>query len=252
MANLKGIASYCQDCGACSVDNQSCSSNQLDDHFVKIVVNEVVKNIYPDLKIQTQTQTESTDSLIPLGVSNHHVHITKDTFEKLFGIGQELEHYRDLYQPNEFAAKQMVTIAGPKMRAIQSVRILGPLRKYDQVEVSLTDAIQLGISPPIHNSGDLEGAAPLTLIGPESSVFIENCAIIANRHMHMTSQDAQRFGVKNGDFCKVRIGSEKGTVFENVLVRVNDAWKLQLHLDTDDANAANVRCSMKVEFYGKM
>ncbi len=250
MANLKGIASYCQDCGACSVDNSSCSFNRLDDHFIKIVVNEVVKNIYPDLKCQTQT--EPANPLIPLGVSNHHIHLTTDTFEKLFGTGQRLEHFRDLYQANEFAAKQIVTIAGPKMHAIQNVRILGPLRNYDQVEVSLTDAIQLGISPPIRNSGDLEGSAPLTLIGPKSSAYIEHCAIIANRHMHMNSQDAQRFGVKNGDFCKVRIGGEKGTVFENVLVRVNDAWKLQLHLDTDDANAANVRCSMNVEFYSKM
>ncbi|MBN2029279.1 phosphate propanoyltransferase [bacterium] len=250
MANLKGIASYCQECGACTVNNQSCSSQQLDDYFVKIVVNEVIKNVYPDLK--PQVESESVYPPIPLGVSNHHVHITKETFEKLFGAGKELEHYRDLYQPNEFAAKQMVTIAGPKMRAIQNVRILGPLRKYDQVEVSLTDAIQLGISPPIHNSGDLEGAAPLTLIGPKSSIYLEHCAIIANRHMHMTSHDAQLFGVEDGDFCKVRIGGEKGTVFENVLVRVNDNWKLQLHLDTDDANAANVRCSMHVEFVGKI
>jgi putative phosphotransacetylase len=189
---------------------------------------------------------------IPLGVSNRHAHLTRGTFEKLFGAEKDLDIYRNLYQPNEFAAKQVVTIAGPKMRAIQNVRILGPLRKYDQVEISLTDAIGLGISPPVHNSGDLNGAAPLTLIGPNSSVYIKECAIIANRHMHMTTSDAAQYGLKDGDFCKVRIGGIKGTVFENVLVRVNDAWKPQLHLDTDDANAANVRCTMSVQVHGKM
>jgi putative phosphotransacetylase len=131
------------------------------------------------------------------------------------------------------------------------VRILGPLRKYDQVELSLTDAIGIGISPPIRNSGDLKGASPLTVVGPAGSVFIPECGIIANRHAHMSSKDAGRFGVGDGDCIRVRIGGEKGTVFENVLVRVNDAWRLQLHLDTDDANAADVRCSTTAEFAGK-
>ncbi|NOZ61724.1 MAG: phosphate propanoyltransferase, partial [Calditrichaeota bacterium] len=106
--------------------------------------------------------------------------------------------------------------------------------------------------PPVRNSRDLKGAAPLTLVGPRKSIYLPECAIIANRHVHMPGDVAAQFGVKNGDFIRVRIGGAKATVFENVLVRVNDAWKLQIHLDTDDANAANVRCAMSVEFLGKM
>lgn len=158
---------------------------------------------------------------------------------------------RPLYQPGEFASIHTLTIVGPKLRSIPGVRILGPLRNYDQVEVSLTDAIYLGIDPPVTNSGSLKDAAPLTLVGPNGSAYLEKCAIVANRHLHMTTTDAARLGVKEGDYCKVRIGGEKPTVFENVLVRTNDSWKLQIHLDTDDANAANVREETFVEFLGK-
>ena len=189
---------------------------------------------------------------IPLGVSNRHIHLTKETFGKLFGEESKFEEMRPLYQPGEFASKHVLAVVGPKLRSIPAVRILGPLRKYDQVEVSLTDAIYLGINPPVVNSGDLEKAVALTLVGPNGSVYIENCAIVANRHVHMTNKDADRFGVKEGDYCKVRIGGEKGTTFENVLIRINDSWKLQIHLDTDDANAANVRSETHVKFIGKM
>jgi putative phosphotransacetylase len=189
---------------------------------------------------------------IPLGISNRHIHLTPSTFHALFGENTVFESMRPLYQPGEFASKHTLTIVGPKLRSIPNVRILGPLRKYDQVEVSLTDAIFLGINPPVSSSGKLDDAAPLTLVGPNSSVYIERCAIIANRHIHMTDAQAASMGLKNGDFCKVRIGGEKGTVFENVLIRTNDNWKLQIHLDTDDANAANVRAESYVDFIGKM
>lgn len=159
---------------------------------------------------------------------------------------------RPLYQPGEFASKHTLTIVGPKLRSIPGVRILGPLRNYDQVEVSLTDAVFLGIDPPVTNSGNLKDAAPLTLVGPNGSVYLEKCAIVANRHLHMPSSEAARLGVKEGDLCRVRIGGDKPTIFENVLVRTNDNWKLQIHLDTDDANAANVREDTLVEFLGKM
>lgn len=190
--------------------------------------------------------------LIPLGVSNRHIHLTKETFHKLFGEKAEFESLRPLYQPGEFASKHTLAIAGPKLRTIPGVRILGPLRKYDQVEVSLTDAIFLGIDPPVANSGTLGKASPLTLIGPNGSVYLERCAIVASRHIHMPGSDARRLGVSDGDFCRIRVGGEKPTVFENVLVRTNDSWKLQCHLDTDDANAANIREETSVEFLGRM
>lgn len=248
MSDFQRASSFCQDCGRCEAASNG-SAAGLDDNLVDLIVDEVVRSISGK---PVSKDAGSQLPLIPLGVSNRHCHLTNETFQKLFGSDAEIEQYRPLYQPGEFAAKQTVTIVGSKMRAIQSVRILAPLRKYDQVELSLTDAVTIGINPPVRNSGDLKGAAPLTLVGPKGAVFLEECAIIANRHLHTPGDIAAQFGVKDGDYCKVRIGGQKGTVFENVLVRINDAWKLQMHLDTDDANAANVRCETKVQFIGKM
>lgn len=243
MVNLKGLASYCQDCGACAARDLS----GMNDDFVKRVVDEVVRTIQGDPKI-----SETSPSVIPLGVSNRHIHLTPETLECLFGRGASLENYRDLYQPGDFAAKQTVTIVGSKMRAIQNVRILGPLRKYDQVEISMTDAIQLGIKPPVRDSGDLTGAAPLTLVGPSGSVYLPHCAIIASRHVHMSDEDAHKMGVSNGDMCKVRLNGDKPAIYENIRVRTHEGWKLQLHLDTDEANATGTLCGSKAEFLGKM
>jgi propanediol utilization protein len=225
------------------------------------LVDAITKAVYSILQAESSTELKMASSLrppgsqpsgIPLGISNRHIHLTAKTFHQLFGEKAEFEVMRPLYQPGEFASKHTLTIVGPKLRSIPGVRILGPLRNYDQVEVSLTDAIFLGIDPPVTNSGSLGNAAPLTLVGPNGSVYLERCAIVANRHMHMTNRDAERFGVKSGDFCKVRVGGEKPTIFENVLIRTNDNWKLQIHLDTDDANAANIREETFVEFIGKM
>lgn len=216
----------------------------------------IVKSIHAVLQSEPQRESSIRESglqslRIPLGISNRHIHLTSKTFHQLFGDKAEFESMRPLYQPGEFASIHTLTIVGPKLRSIPGVRILGPLRNYDQVEVSLTDAIFLGIDPPVTNSGNLKDAAPLTLVGPNGSAYLERCAIVANRHLHMTKNDAARLGVKEGDYCKVRIGGEKPTVFENVLVRTNDNWKLQIHLDTDDANSANVREETFVEFLGK-
>jgi len=231
---------------------QGSSSNSIKvgDDLVKIIVEEVVKTLRAE-----SLGSKSLDNQypkIPLGVSNRHIHLTKETFAKLFGEETKFEDDRPLYQPGEFASKYSLTIIGPRMRAIQNVRILGPLRNYDQVEISLTDSIYLGADAPYRNSGDLKDAFPMTFVGPKGSVHLEKCAIVASRHIHMTSKDAKIFGVEEGDYCRVRIPGVKSTVFENVLVRVNDSWKLQMHLDTDDANAANVRGEVTVEFVGKM
>jgi len=216
----------------------------------------IVKSIHDVLQSEPQRESAIRESglqslRIPLGISNRHIHLTSKTFHQLFGDKAEFETMRPLYQPGEFASVHTLTVVGPKLRSIPGVRILGPLRNYDQVEVSLTDAIFLGIDPPVTNSGNLKDAAPLTLVGPHGSVYLAKCAIVANRHLHMTTADAARLGVKEGDYCRVRISGEKPTVFENVLVRTNDNWKIQIHLDTDDANAANVREETFVEFLGK-
>lgn len=234
----------------------SCGCSQralapVDDQLIDLIVSE----IHAALRTPPPGRTVLSSSgrpTIPLGVSNRHIHLTPGTFKRLFGENAVFEEMRPLYQPGEFASKHALTIVGPKLRSIPSVRILGPLRKYDQAEVSLTDAIFLGINPPVANSGSLGNAAPLTLVGPNGSVYLEKCAIVASRHIHMTNADAARLGVHDGDFCRVRIAGEKSTVFEHVLVRTNDNWRLQIHLDTDDANAANIREESYVEFLGKM
>ncbi len=219
----------------------------IEENLINLITEEVkrtlaARNQFPD----------SPYPPIPLGVSNRHIHLTKETFHRLFGEETEFESMRSLYQPGEFASKHTLAVAGSKLRTIPAVRILGPLRNYDQVEISLTDAIYLGTNAPVANSGTLTKAAPLTLIGPNGSVYLKNCAIVASRHIHMTNTEAKVFGVSEGDYCKVRINGPKTTVFENVLIRINDSWELQIHLDTDDANAANVRQETYVEFLGKM
>jgi putative phosphotransacetylase len=230
--------------------NEDILLNRLNDEaLIDLITQEVRSILEKDLPVKEPGLQRPK---IPLGISNRHIHLTLRTFKALFGEDAEFESMRPLYQPGEFASKHALTIVGPKLRSIPNVRILGPLRKYDQVEVSLTDAIFLGINPPVASSGNLENAAALTLVGPNSSVYLEKCAIVANRHIHMTDKDAAKFGLKNGDYCKIRIGGEKSTIFENVLIRTNDNWKVQIHLDTDDANAANVRSESYVEFIGKM
>jgi putative phosphotransacetylase len=238
------------------VTNHSSNSADIGISLEKLIflITDEIKN-YSKVNLYNNRAGQSNNLFlpsIPLGISNRHIHLTLNTFHKLFGDNTEFESMRSLYQPGEFASKHLVTIVGPKLRSIPNVRILGPLRKYDQVEVSLTDAIFLGIDPPVANSGSLDEAAPLTLVGPEGSVYLEKCAIIANRHIHMSNKEAAVFGLSNGDYCKVRIGGEKSTILENVLIRTNDNWKLQIHLDTDDANAANVRGESSVEFIEKM
>lgn len=227
-------------------------NNISDSALIDLIVSEVQGYIYDNAKSANRSPRNTGKyPLIPLGVSNRHIHLTPETFHRLFGEETEFEKLRPLYQPGEFASKHILTLVGPKLRSIPGVRILGPLRKYDQVEVSLTDAIFLGINPPVANSGSLGNAAPLTLAGPNGSVYLEKCAIVANRHIHMSNKEAEKFGVKNGDFCEIRITGEKTTTFGDVLIRTNDNWKLQIHLDTDDANAANVRGETFVEFVRK-
>lgn len=258
---MQGISSFCQECGACEAGSGASNYSvgitnsgavtycgQTGSSLADIIAAEVTKTILSEARSKNQTPSGGLQT-IPLGVSNRHMHITKELFAQLFGADQQFEVYRDLYEPGEFASKQCVTVIGPKQRAIQNLRILGPFRKYNQVEVALTDAVALGIRPPI---GDLSKGAPLTIVGPKGSVYLEHVAVIANRHVHMSDEDAKGFGLKNGDYIKVRIPGEKGLILENVLVRTDPTWKLMMHLDTDDANAAHVTCNTAVEVVGKM
>lgn len=183
---------------------------------------------------------------IPVSVSGRHAHISRGVLDRLFGEGFQLTKLRDLGQPGEFASEQTVTVVGRSTRAIEGVRLLGPVRNYTQVELSGTDAVRLGIDPPVRRSGDLTGSKPLTLVGPCGSVELKEGAIQATRHIHMTERDARQYAVKDGEFVRLRFPGPRALVLENVLVRVGGTAALELHLDTDDANAAGVRLPLTV------
>jgi putative phosphotransacetylase len=185
--------------------------------------------------------------LIPVGISGRHIHMTREILETLFGRGHQLAVYRKLSQPGEFAAEEQVTIIGPSGRAIENVRILGPVRKFTQVELSRSDGMRLGIDLPIRRTGDLKGTPGLTVVGPRGTVNLTEGAVSATRHIHMTRQDADRFGLGDGQIVRARVGGERGLVFDNVLIRVSDRFALDFHLDTDDANAAGLENGSLVE-----
>ena len=145
---------------------------------------------------------EQTDA-VPLGVSNRHIHLTREDMETLFGKGYELTPLKDLSQPGQFACKETCTLIGPSMRPIENVRILGPLRSGSQVEISKTDSFVLKVKPPVRESGNTAGSAPITIVGPKGVLTLKEGCIIANRHIHMSPADAARFGVKDGDTVDV-------------------------------------------------
>lgn len=176
---------------------------------------------------------------IPLGISNRHVHISSADLTTLFGPCAELTRLRDLSQPGQFVGEQMVTLVGPK-GVIEKVRILGPVRNKTQVEISVSDCFKLGIRAPIRDSGNLRGSARITLVGPVGSVTLEEGCIISARHIHMHPNDAELFGVRDGDRVNVRASGPRGIVFTEVLVRVNGNYHLEMHLDVDEANAASL------------
>ena len=173
---------------------------------------------------------------IPVGISARHVHLEPSHFNILFGESATLTPFKNLSQPGQFASMEKITISGPK-GTIKNVRILGPLRSKTQVEISRTDSRVLGINPPIKTSGDLNGAESLTLKGPKGELSILNCCIIADRHIHMTPADAIRFDVKDNQKVCVNVPGPKGGVMNGVTIRVNENYALDLHIDTDDANA---------------
>jgi len=187
------------------------------------------------------------DKKVPIGVSARHAHVTQADLEILYGDQHQLTVLASLYQPGAFAAKETITVVGRRMRAIEGVRILGGVRSYSQVEVAPTDAIRLGLDPPIRDSGDLREAESITLVGPHGSVRLDAGAIIPTRHVHMTPGEAEGFGVIESDRLKARMVGERSLVFENIRPKIHPDYVLQMHLDTDDANAAGLRGGEAVE-----
>lgn len=183
---------------------------------------------------------------VPVGVSNRHIHLTQEHVEALFGAGYQLRKLKELKQYGQYAAEETVTLIGPKGK-INNVRILGPVRKATQVEVSRTDSYLLGVDPPIRDSGDIEGSAGITIQGPRGEITIEEGVILAIRHIHFSLEDAKRFGVKDKQFVSVAVDGPRSLVLENVLCRVNKDFRLEFHIDTDEANAAGLRNGVEVD-----
>ena len=184
---------------------------------------------------------------VTVGLSNKHVHLSKEHIDILFGEGYELTSIKELTQPGQFACDEKVDLVGPK-RTIKGVRILGPARKETQVELSFSDGFTLGITDlPVRDSGKTEGTPGLKLVGPKGEVEIEKGVIAAARHLHMHTTDAEKYGLKDKDIVYVKVNGPRGLTFDNVLVRVNEQYALDLHVDIEEGNAAGLKNGDEVE-----
>ena len=204
----------------------------------------IVKRVISEMETPAATGNEYT---IPVGISNRHIHLSREDLDTLFGKGYELTPIKDLSQPGQYACKEQLTIIGPSMRPIEGVRVLGPLRKQSQVEIAVTDSYVLKVKPPVRESGNLEGSSPITIIGPKGVVTLSEGCIIANRHIHMSESDARCFGLKDFDRITVDVFGTRKTRWFDVQVRVSPDFRLEMHVDTDDANAAGIGNGAKVK-----
>ena len=209
-------------------------------HITEEALTALVKEAILSMEKGASGAPASGDATVPVGVSNRHIHLSQKDLETLFGAGYELTKLKDLSQPGQYACKEVLTLIGPSLRPIENVRVLGPIRRYSQVEISRTDAFTLKVKPPVRESGKTEGSAPITIVGPKGALTLSEGCIIANRHIHMHTSDALRFGVKDGDTVTVDTNSERRTRFYDVQIRVSDQFALEMHVDTDDANAAGI------------
>ena len=184
---------------------------------------------------------------VPVGVSNRHIHLSTKDVETLFGAGYELTPMKELSQPGQYACKETLTIIGPSLRPIENVRVLGPVRGASQVEISKTDSYTLKVKPPVRESGKIAGSSPITIVGPKGVVTLSEGCIIANRHIHMSLEDGARFGVKDNDYVTVDVEGTRRTRWYDVQVRVHKDFRLEMHVDTDDANAVGIGNGCKVK-----
>lgn len=191
------------------------------------------------LQAMEEKQAVNKEFKVPAGVSARHIHLTQKHVEALFGAGYQLTKKKEL-MGGQFASDERVTIVGLKLRAIENVRILGPVRTASQVEISKTDAIQLGVNAPIRESGNIKGSAPIAIVGPKGAIYLEEGCIVAQRHIHMAPCDAKAAGVKDGDVVSVQADKERAITLNHVKIRVNDSFTLEMHIDTDEANAGNI------------
>ncbi len=182
---------------------------------------------------------EKRNIKIPVEVSARHCHLSQQDLEKLVGEGYKLKMLKQLGQPSDFAAEETIDIEFGSKK-IERVRVVGPVRQQTQVEISLTDTIGSGVTPPVKLSGDLAGSVPVKIVGPAGEVNLENGLIVALRHIHCTQEEASKIGLKNGDAVAIQINSERPLVFQDVLVRIKNGYSLGMHVDTDEGNAAGI------------
>ena len=206
-------------------------------------VEEIVRRI-----VTERFARPSSAPTLVVDASARHMHVSREHLDQLFGQGYELTVHRPLYQPGQFAAKETVTLIGPRSRLISNLRILGPIRSRSQVELAFTDTISLGLdNVPIRLSGDIDGTAGAFVMGPRGMVELKEGVIRAAMHAHMNPAEAAYYGVKHGDEMKLRVGGAAAVTFERVRVRVDKNVLLNVHMDTDEANACGLHLAKEIE-----
>ena len=210
----------------------------------RTVVEDIVRQI--TLEYLAKKNGKAVPTLV-VHASARHMHVSREDLDRLYGPGHELTPDRPLYQEGNYAAKETVTLVGPRGRVISNLRILGPMRKQSQVELAFTDAISLGIEAPIRLSGDIAGSAGAVILGPKGVVELKEGVIRAAIHVHMNPEDAAQFAVKQGDLMKLHVGGASGLTFNRVHVRVDPTSKLNVHMDTDEANACGLHLAKELE-----
>jgi putative phosphotransacetylase len=212
--------------------------------LVEKLVSEVV---HRQLGKSVRASAGSPPNPLVVNVSARHCHLTQEAVEILFGPGHKLTPMKWLYQEGQFAAKETVTLVGPRSRVISNLRILGPCRTLNQVELAFTDAIALGFKVPVRPSGKIEGTPGCMLMGPNGFFEMQEGVIRAAPHAHLSPEDAEFYGVKTGDMMKLKIGGELGMTFDKLLARVDPSFKLEVHIDTDEGNACGLGPDTPVE-----
>ena len=219
------------------------SGGRLDRALVEGLVRDIVRQ---RLGVSGTRAGTSKPKLV-VNISARHMHVTQKTLEVLFGPGAQLTVMRPLYQDGYFASEQMVTIIGPRHRTITNLRILGPVRPEDQIELSFTDGIAMGVDLPVRMSADIKGTPGCIVLGPKGHIELKEGVIRAQRHVHMHTTDAAYYGVKSGDFMRLKVHGSCPTTFEGVICRVSKDVKLEVHLDTDEGNACDLANASRVE-----
>lgn len=196
--------------------------------FIKQIIKEVIN-----------VELKKKQLRVPIGISNRHIHLNQSDMEILFGIGYKLSKYRDLIQPNHYAAKEVVHLKTQK-NCLKNIRVLGPVRPYTQIELSVTDSRFLGINPPVRESGKIKGTPGITILGPKGTLKKEYGVIVPQRHIHMPKKIAFLYGYKDGQKVDLEFDTDRGGVLKNTLIRVSDKYVLECHIDTDEANGLSI------------